>query len=211
MAWRENGGRIRRVELPGMHDSLTGADIRKKFLSLRGLQERQVYLLTIMTEYPLQVADSGLIAWFDDEKDYLKTSRKIEWLDRLADYSLTSSRAFYGLHEAKQGLILMVLAEERSIEKAARTLKQSRKHCHNLFWQAIESIFPDYKNVHPRPTTRKLREQLAVLMDLVTSSRERSGNSEGYLENLAAGRENVTRGYDSSDEENYGQSDEVRE
>lgn len=94
LEWRVNGGRTRSVELPGFHESLTGDDIRKKFLSLRGIHERQMFLFLVMRDHPLQLVDSGLIAWFDDEKDYLKTSDKIGWLHRLKAYSNTARPAF---------------------------------------------------------------------------------------------------------------------
>lgn len=100
----------------------------------------------------------------------------------------------------------MVLVEKRSIEKAALALKVSRKHCHNLFWQAVESVFPDYKYARPRPTVRKLRELLAMFMEPETSSREQSGNSEDYLEHLVAGPGSGERGDDQSDTEWNGQS-----
>lgn len=165
ITWREKNGRQKRVETPGFHDRLTGADICKQFLSLRGYQERQVYLATVMRSYPLQVMDSGLIALFDGEKDYLRTSGKIEWLHRLAAYSNKARRAFDKLDERQQKIVLGVLVEKQPIEAAAKTLRITRKHCHNLFWQAVERLFPDYKNARPRPAIRHLRKVLDVLTD----------------------------------------------
>lgn len=202
LTWRDKSGRQRQLETPGLHDRLTGADIRKKFLSLRGYQERQLYLFIVMRSYPLQVAESGLIPFFDgDEKGSLKTSAKIEWLHRLEAYSNAARPAFNELDDRQQKLILLVLPEKRSIEAAARALKISRKHCHNLFWQAVGGLFPDYQKVRARPTLRLLREQLAMLMGPETSWREQSGNSEDYLDHVGKGRGNPERGHDQSDED----------
>lgn len=209
-AWRYKGGRQRQVETPGLHDRLTAAELRKKFLSLRGYEERQVYLASVMRDYPLQLIGSGLIPLFDaDEKACLKTSVKIEWMHRLAAYSNTARRAFDTLDDRQQKLLLMVLAEKRSVEKTAAALKISRKRCNELYKQAVLTVFPEYNE--ELPPVRKLREQLAMLMEPVTSSKEQSGNSEDYLDHLAAGRESGECGYDHSDGESYGHSDEDRE
>jgi|SRR5579875_1152467 len=201
LTWREGSGRTKRVELPGLHDQLTGAEIRKKFLSLRGYQQKQVYLLTVMHDYPLQVVESGLIAIFDEEKNHLGTSCKIEWLKRLRAYSdqrgLQAYEAFNKLNDKQQKIILMVLAEKHSIERAARNLGISRQHCNELYKSAILSVFPEYKE--ELPPVRRLREIVSTLMEPDTSGRERSGNTEDYLDHKADRCNGC--GWDQSDED----------
>jgi hypothetical protein len=199
-AWREKGGPIKHVKVPGFHARLTGPDIRKQFFSLRGHEKKQRFLVSVMRDYPLQVVDSGLIALFDTEEACVKRSETLKWVHRLARYSNNAPSAFQALKERQQRILLMVLHEGRSIEDAARALQPriSRKHCYTLFKSAVLSVFPEYKEA--RLTVRKLRDQLAEIMKPENTGREQSGNTEDYLDYKAT-RGYSGRGWDQSDED----------
>jgi hypothetical protein len=182
--WRGEDGRIHQLDMPTRYARLGAEQIRKKFFSLRGIEERQTYLLFVMHEYPLQVVSSGLIAWFDGEEACLKTSKKLEWLHRLPNHSNTARSAFDKLTQEQQDLVLLVFAEGKSVRLAARALKVSRQHGYHLFWKAVDSVFfPNEDN--RRRSIRKIRDLLDVTMGSESSSREVSGYSEDALDHCA--------------------------
>jgi hypothetical protein len=184
VTWRRKGGRIHQCVMPSRGEPLGAEEIRNTFLSLRGIEERQTYLLFVMHEYPLQVVSSGLIAWFDGEEACLKTSKKLEWLHRLPNHSNTARSAFDKLTQEQQDLVLLVLAEGKSVGSAAQALKVSRQHVYHLFWKAVDSVFSPNED-NRRRSIRKIRDLLDVTMGSESSSREVSGYSEDALDHCA--------------------------
>jgi hypothetical protein len=182
VTWQGEDGRIHQLDMTTRHARLGAEQIRKKFFSLRGIEERQTYLLFVMHEYPLQVVSSGLIAWFDGERACLKTSKKLEWLHRLPNHSNTARSAFDKLTQKQQDLVLLVFAEGKSVRLAAQALKVSRQHGYHLFWKAVDSVFSP--NEDNRRSIRKIRDLLDVTMNPESSWREVSGYSEDALDHL---------------------------
>jgi hypothetical protein len=187
VTWRRKGGRIHQLVMPSKGEPLGAEEIRKKFFSLRGIEERQAYLLFVMHEYPLQVVSSGLIAWFDGEEACLKTSKKLEWLHRLPNHSNTARSAFDKLTQEQQDLVLLVFAEGKSVGSAAQALKVSRQHVYHLFWKAVDSVFSPNED-NRRRSIRQIRATLDVTMNPESSWREVSGYSEDALDHCARKR-----------------------